>query len=367
MGKVGILTLPIKDNYGGILQAAALYEFLESYGCEVKLIQKAHYYPFWKKSLIGLLEYIPSQNIKGFRSRRINKEKHQKFIDEYLPNKTKVIETREELAQVARFEGFDAVVVGSDQVWRMQYIDKVYYGAYFLDFLEGTNTLRIAYAASFGVDYWQAPLKTQEIRKLLSKFDAISVRESTGISICSELGRDDVAHVLDPTLLVEKKFYETLLSNKLTSQVSDRILCYILDQTSFTDAVQNKVFGKISNAEIKYIFDSKSPYQKHTIPEWLKEFFEASFILTDSFHGMVFAIIFNKPFVVVVNQGRGAARFESLLNRLGLQNRMVHKNASYDVNHLIETPIDYDEVNSRLNTWRQESKNYLKASLNLQK
>src|SRR5690606_39067049 len=152
--KVGLLTLPLKDNYGGILQAVALYSYLERMGCKVTLIQKEVFYPFWKKVLVLALQWLPFQNYKNFRSTRINSKIHKPIIDSIITRKTDVAITRSDLERMAFEYKFDAVVVGSDQVWRPQYTDRIYYGAYFLDFLGEGQTRRISYAASFGLDYW---------------------------------------------------------------------------------------------------------------------------------------------------------------------------------------------------------------------
>lgn len=363
--KIGLLTLPLKDNYGGNLQAIALSSHLEALGHEVTLIQKAFFYPFWKRIVIALLERLPFQNIKKFRSMARNSGFHQSVIDAMIPRKTRRVVTGDDLSSVTREHEFDAVVVGSDQVWRMEYIDKVYFGAYFLDFLEGASVRRVSYAASFGVDSWQSPETVPDIKRWLSGFDAISVREASGLELCSGFGRPDAELVLDPTLLVGREFYQPIIDG-LPNSSRRTLLCYVLDESDSSErALADVVAASADGLEVKRIYNQGDAFQTHTLPEWVKAFAEAEFVLTDSFHGMVFSIMFNKPFLAIANRERGASRFESFLAQLGLQERLLGNEEGRDVNELLKRQINYEAVNARLAQWRAESVDFLQKALSI--
>lgn len=364
MKKVGLLTLPLKDNYGGILQALAIYTYMTRLGCEVTLIQKENFYPIWRRVLILFLEWVPFQNFKKFRSTRVNSKKHRSLIDSIVARKTRRVVSRSDMESMAAEYKFDSVVVGSDQVWRMQYIDKVYYGSYFLDFLGGAQTRRVAYAASFGLDSWSASDKTDEVSRLLARFDAISSRESSGVKLCAGFGRADCEHVLDPTLLIGREFYEKLI-NGLPEKSSDKsLLCYVLDESSFNEVVVSQCLSSLGDDyHEERIYKKGSSKQSFSIPEWVKAYSEADFIVTDSFHGMVFSIIFNKQFVAVSNNGRGASRFESLLDELGIRQRLISGGSEFDVAALVEQKIDYSVVDAQLAEWRKNSDKFLRNAV----
>lgn len=365
MKKVGILTLPLSDNYGGIIQAVALYGYLEEQGFDVVLIRKEIYRPLLKRALISLLELIPLQNFKSIRSRANKKKLHRAFIEKHIKNTTRSVCTTADLKSMALEENFDAIIVGSDQVWRMDCINDGYYATYFLDFLDSPDTKKIAYAASFGKDHWQAPEKAIEAAELLSKFHAISTREINGIDICREtFGREDCKHVLDPTLLVDKEFYSKFQT--LTETISDKktLLTYILDKSEFKTALCESAMISLGDGyRISHLLNQDQPNKTYSIPEWIKAFRDASYVITDSFHGMVFSIIFNKEFTVIINKERGASRFHSLLKLLGLESRIIESQTNADLVKPPTETIDYARVNKTLQNMRISSRDFLIHSI----
>lgn len=365
MKKIGILTLPLSDNYGGIIQAVALYGYLEEKGFDVFLIRKEIYRPLLKRALITLLELIPLQNFKNIRSRAKKTKIHRAFIGKHIKNMTRPVSTTAELKSMALEENFDAIIVGSDQVWRMDCINDGFYATYFLDFLDSPDTKKIAYAASFGKDHWQAPEKAIEAAELLSKFHAISTREVNGIDICREtFGRDDCKHALDPTLLVDKEFYSKLQTPTETISDKKTLLTYILDKSEFKTALcESAVISLGDGYRISHLLNQDQPNKTYSIPEWIKEFRDASYVITDSFHGMVFSIIFNKEFTVVINKERGASRFYSLLQMLGLESRIVESQPCQKYLKLPTEAIDYASVNEALQKMRLSSRAFLTTSL----
>lgn len=359
MKKIGILTLPLHHNYGGILQAITLYEFLESKGFNVVSLRNDFFIssPAWKKLARWFLKHIPFQNVKNIRYLYKKNKFHESFIAERLRVRTPVISDRSCLIRVATEEKFDVIIVGSDQVWRWDYI-RDDYARYFLDFVDSKQVMKISYAASFGKSQWHAPELKCEISRLLAGFHAVSVREIDGVDTCKNFGILNCHHVLDPTLLVGRDFYDSFISKKCVKKNKKTLLSYILDE----EVGKNEFIGKtVGLLDSSYCLESIGLNSTLSVPEWVNSFRQADFIVTDSFHGMVFSIIFNKPFVAVSNQARGGARFVSLLGLLGLSDRLIETSdfSVEKIGNMVASDIDYCLVNERLEILRRESESFL--------
>jgi len=263
-------------------------------------------------------------------------------------------------------EKYDAVVVGSDQTWRPCYSPNI--ENFFLDFIDCDSIKRYAYASSFGVDNWEfTKEQTERCAALAKKFDVISVREKSGIDLCRNHLGVKASHVLDPTLLLQKDAYEALFIDKKLPRRSG-VYTYILDDAQWKARVVETVtrsFGKktYSNQPKCNLSDlsssNLSDYEMPSIEGWLQGFFDADFIVTDSFHGTVFSVIFEKPFISLINAGRGATRFFSLADELGVQDRILEKHDEESIKNLIETPVDFEQVRSRLGALRKTSEDAL--------
>ena len=246
----------------------------------------------------------------------------------------------------------------------------------FLDFSEHLNVKRIAYSASFGVDDWEySGNQTRVCSRLLQKFDSISVREYSGVELCRNyFNINNVICTLDPTLLLDSKDYVNLINHIGTPSKESEgdILVYMLDYTSEKEKMISTLSRKkglksslfisrycnLGTVDIKEINNYISP----SCDVWLNAFLKAKYVVCDSFHGMVFSIIFNKPFIVLKNRNRGLTRFLSLLSRLNLQDRLIEETSENYIN-IIDTPIDWKKVNELITQMRKESINYLKHSL----
>ena len=180
----------------------------------------------------------------------------------------------------------------------------------------------------------------------------------------------DAVHVLDPTMLLSKDDYLKLIESEDRPCSADMLLTYVLDRAPEKNEIINKIGNALhltpyENGPVKYF----SNIVENNVPEcvfpsvsgWLAGFRDAQFVVTDSFHGTVFSIIFNKPFVAILNSERGASRFISLLCILGLENRLISTVGEVSEEHL--RPIDYTEVNKILNEWKLKSINYLTTNL----
>ena len=361
--RIGILTLPLHVNYGGILQAYALQTVLERMGHEVILLDSGRWSSKKRiKNLIYKLKYFVLSLFKGTRVLstdeifEITGCNIHSFIEEYFPNRSKVHNT----SSIKSLE-LDEIIVGSDQVWRYGYSKNIEY--FYLDFAIDWNIKRIAYACSFGIENWAYPAdETSKCSKLLKLFNAVSVREESGQHMCKEFLGKDAKLVLDPTMLLSYKDYERLLKGK-EDRHNNYIFSYILDQ----DLTKNeciKSVEKIINMPVKaYRLVSLSVRDKDKqtvlpgIIDWLSSIRFSSFVVTDSFHGCVFSIIFNKPFVALNNSDRGSSRFDTLLSYFDLKNRQV--SSIEDVSDIIENEINWEDVNLKLDKLKSASLDFL--------
>lgn len=364
--KIAILTLPLHINYGGIIQCYALQTILERLGNEVQVLTRPRYgrsyyiiYPLavckrlLKRFVLGKKVAIlkaPHQIIRQHTDRFI----HQ-YIHQYIQ--------REWTAQIASH--FDVIVVGSDQVWRPLYYQPIEEA--FLSFLGDADIKRVAYAASFGVDHCEY---TEEQRKicssLLKKFKAVSVRESSGVQLCQEYFDTKAVQALDPTLLLSADDYRALIKKGKTQPSKGNLLVYMLDQTKEKEALVDR----IAQAKGLTPFWMNSDIDDETLPlkqrikmpveQWLRSFDDAKFVLTDSFHGCVFSIIFRKQFLAIGNKERGLSRFQSLLTLFSLQDRLILSPDEYKSNL---SSIDYDQVQAQLQFLQAQSLSFLKTNL----
>lgn len=265
---------------------------------------------------------------------------------------------------------YDAIVVGSDQIWRYYYL-KTIGGARigFLDFTGSWNIKRIAYAASFGNDLWEFNKKeTQIAQRAIRRFNAVSVREKSGLELCRKyLHYMRAIQVLDPTMLLSKDDYIHIV-NQSTSiyQPEGNLMDYVLDVTPEKNAYIDtlaKILGMKrfrTNSKCEMSKASLTEIVQPPVEQWLHSFSSASYVVTDSFHACVFSILFHKPFTAIANYERGFSRFHSLLELFGLEERLVTNTS----NPLIANKeIDWSLVDEKLMNMRTFSINYLNNSL----
>lgn len=359
--------MPLHTNYGGILQAYALQTILERMGHEVTVTDIPYRVslPVWKwpysypKRIIR--KYLLGKKDRIFFERYCNRtypvisRYTQAFIDRYI-HRTMVKDL-----SLLKEEDFDAFVVGSDQVWRPLYSPYPIERAY-LDFASRWKVKRIAYAASFGTADWEYTAEqTRRCGELVKKFDAVGVREETGVSLCREHLGVDAVHVLDPTLLLDADDYKRLVERSGVSPSKGNLLCYILDETE----EKWNLVSRLANEKGLVPFRGNSRVEDWTAPleqriqppveQWLRGFMDAELVVTDSFHACVFSILFHKPFVVVGNKERGLARVESLLGMFGLRDALYTGDAAQGV-----VGVDWERVDECLKEWRKRSEHVLR-------
>ena len=375
--RLAIISLPLHVNYGGILQSYALKKELESMGHEVVVIDRKVKMPFpkwWKAPLIYMNRALKS--LKGgsgapevFREYRCMKEypvlsrELKSFVDaEIAPL---MIDSYKDIKK----GDFDGFIVGSDQVWRPRYFGKIEDA--FLEFTRGWDVKRISYAASFGTDSLEFDSETLRIcAGLLDCFDAVSVREDSAVTMCDEwLDCDRAVHVLDPVMLVDVADYHKIADGAKTRRAEGKIMTYILDSSdnkkSIAALVKSWTGKDIEDFSVNP-HDRRIPVDERVVPpleEWLSGFADADFVVTDSFHGCVLAILFHKPFIAMGNGQRGMARMRSLLEMFGLDQRLVHGIDPEDDGEFFLSQPDWIAVDAVLAEHRAAARRFLADAL----
>lgn len=344
---VGVVGWWNNDNYGGCLTYYALNRVLQSMGLSTLMIRHIR----WNNERnLDLNRLIYRFALKYYNI----SNNYEKWDLHYLNNHVK------------------AFISGSDQLFNPALW--LYSGPeYFLSFVNNNRKI-ISYASSFGNGYDPANSHHAEIAYHLRRFDALSVREDYGVDICKDNFGLDVKHVMDPVFLCDPKEFHKLADSAPLEKDKPFMTNYILDPTEAKRDLVLKLARHLgvdyvnlvdaTNAE-KNAADLNLPNTKPNIDveDWLFYYKNADFILTDSFHGTCFAIIFRKPFISIANKKRGAHRFESVLKAVGLLDRMVYDIEDIWKNpHLFE-PIDYDKVAENIASKASDSMEWLKNAI----
>lgn len=379
--KIGILTQPLQSNYGGLLQAYALQKVLRDMGHNVTTINFCRMEDYkvlywlkkkWFAKFRNIVRFLRGKKILknlSIRDIALVRQETDIFIQENI-SVTRLITSPSVLKNLIKNEMFDAYVVGSDQVWRPCYSPYIYH--FYLDFCKGTDAKRIAYAASFGVDTWEYTKEETLVCKKLAKFfDTISVREESGIRLCKEFLNRDAELVLDPTLLLQRDDYLRLVSHLSNITEEENIFYYFLNSNIGKIQLVNSLEQKLSAKAFTTM--QQVPYNKElykkcpssciypSVDKWIDSFNKANYVITDSFHGCVFSIIFNKPFIVLGNKERGQTRFLSLLKQFSLEERLCLDYS--EVPNILQKKINWVEVNNSVENMRIKSLNFLKQSI----
>lgn len=361
--KIGILTQPLHNNYGGLLQNYALQQVLKGMVHEVETVD---WEPVkvgilhgllwrWKETLLSIVlkdRESPRYQLTDKEQKIISKNTHR-FIKRYISVCSSIAKKQEDFHSIDETCQYQAYVVGSDQVWRPSY--NPFQTSMFLDFTSCEDVKRIAYAASFGTSAWEfSPQMTEVCAQLAKRFDLITVREESGVRLCREHLGVEATHVLDPTMLLNREDYEKVVIAENEPNSAGTLFHYILDpseeKTALIEGVakakglQPFTIMPKCQAENRTKWDVKHRIEDCVFPSvtsWLRGFMDAEMVVVDSFHGAVFSIIFNKPFWVIGNNKRGNARFESLLGMFGLEDRMIEPGQKVDW----IAPIDWERVN----------------------
>lgn len=356
--RIGILTFHWAQNYGAVLQCYALKRKLEELGHDVFVIDRL---PRYRGVLRALYHRVSYKHYLSWI-------KFSRFNRVYLMPKTRAYHSSESLFRKFSKEQLDVVVVGSDQLWRWNIMEY----NYFLDFVNKDHTRKIAYAVSFGLSHWKDNgLDIFKIAKLLREFEHISVREQSGITICNQTFGVKAELVMDPTLLFDASFYEKELLWKYPKISNPKLVSCILGKENRSQCLQlsnwawkqNIAYEELywTSWEFLHLEFCKGSFFHIPVGEWLNEIRNAEYIITNSFHCMVFAILFRKQFVVLNNRSGGSDRIRTLLSTLHLENRFIESlDDTFSLWTLLDSPIPYHKVDERLEMHRQHSLAFLR-------
>lgn len=366
--KIGILTFHNAHNYGAALQAYALKKYLIKKGFEVECIN------YINKNIEEGYLFKRKNNIKigGFRTTKkwikrqieisIGKKEYEcrwkkfdSFIYNYLTRKDKFYNKKDE-----SLNKYDIIICGSDQIWNNN-LTNGFDDLYFANIK--TKAKKIAYAASIGKAKFNKE-EEKKFLKLIKNFNYISVRELNLKEYIEKNSQLKVNVVVDPTLLLEKEDYEPIfLKNRIEKEK------YLLQYTMFEDKNIDEIahaIAKENGLNIKEIRYSKNILKKGTgqlldvgVEEFLSYINNAEYVVTNSYHGTIFSLLFNKNFYAVKNKG-GNVRIENLLDLLNLEKRYIEKKEETDN----QSFIDYDNVERKLIELKKESKSFLDRAIN---
>lgn len=372
MHKVGIMTWFQYHNYGTALQITALSEILKQIGCSPTVIKYYTKPTIFETASEPFVEYIIQKCIRRIKSigkSHYSTMERKKKFDEFLSNHllfTDKCDTQSELE--ALNDKFDYFVCGSDQIWAPSCFDP----HYFLDFVSD-NRKKIAYAPSVGLPKIEDRYTKTEMSRLCSSFAHLSTREESGSKIIHDITGREVKTVLDPTLLLSKDEWQNFESRNIKILNSSYLLVYMLGQNKQHWKMIRKIAKKLE-LEIKIIpvyrkdFLRKGCIKSPVGPaEFLSLIHFASFVCTDSFHGMAFSVNYGKQFSVFerfthddpINQN---SRIYNLADKLDLNNRII-KNVTGS--SIMSNQIDYNRVYFKLNSLIEDSQIYLRKGLQI--
>lgn len=364
---VAIQTPHYAPNYGAQLQAFALGRAIKELGYDIEYINRRPSYFYEHSNVID--RFFKSLELKTRMKGFIEFEKL------YLQPQSKLLIHNKDYSTLD-VSKYKAIVVGSDQIWRDDYFYHSFEYSPYLFFFKSGATKKISYAASFGKNTCNPPEeRRQRIEELLKDFNAISLREKSGVDILKETYNADGVWVADPTLLHNKEYYVKTLN--LTESANPIIVTYILGASSAAMQKLNGISKKM-HLPLDHIYKKSNKWWMYKRPfstlakyksvpsvfEWLNKILSAEYVITDSFHGMCFSIIFHKQFIVINNKAGGSERFLSLLSKLGLTDRLLEWTASdKQIMTKLEEQIDYESVDTQKLQFTGHSISFLKDAI----
>lgn len=357
--KIGTLTFHWANNYGAVLQAYALQKYLVSLGHDAVIID---YFPYTysrrtlrsffaqvRRDGCGVFfDYIKSRKIDAFRLKYLRLSPRYNSSQELRANPPEL----------------DTYICGSDQIWNTSFTrggEGHITLSYFLDF-GSPDVKKIAYAPSFGCATYPSDL-VDIVKPRLDDFDAISAREESGLLILKNMGIENACLVTDPTLLLAKSEYENLLQVRATEQ-RGRVFVYTLHRGQ--KIIQEVVRELFATRKWSVRKCGQAGWSALGIEEWIREISEAEAVVTNSFHGVVFAILFEKSFVVVPVEGALGEmndRIFTLLGQLNLQDRILDRPDRETVERLLTTAPSWVDVRKKKDALKEAADVYLRQSL----
>lgn len=364
MKRIGIMTFHGSQNYGGVLQAYALQTFINGNAGHQAVIvdfriQKDTIFNLnkgWKDLILRMIKILHYSSLKRKAQRFV------RFRTEHM-QLTRRYRSREELIKWP--PEFDVYISGSDQVFHPSW---PFVDVFYLDYPTLPGSKKVAYAPSFGLNYIPEEMK-ERIAGLLNRFDFLSAREKGGSDIIRELTGRKAITVLDPVLLVGRDQWR-MIASRVGKLPKKYILCYAL----VGNIPQMKIASQLkimTGLPIVLLTHSLYPPTSADLVirdagprEFLWLFDHANYIVTDSFHGTAFAVLFEKVFFSYIASPQKSERIYSLLNNLDLEKRVISMENRIRREHLT---IDFDALREKLCRTITISTNYLIAALGMEK
>lgn len=350
--KIALLNLPFDNNYGGNLQRYALIKVLQDMGVEVEHINlRTSYSPSlprqlgrWLKRLFKLIrgehvDFLYEKHMRRLQS--INNSYAEEFYAKYIPH-TKEVNSENDIKRMA-WDKYDVVIVGSDQVWRYDMAEySIGVNNFFLSFLTDTNIRRVGYSISLGSYKDKNIGKYKALSYLYKQFYAVSFRELAALEYIGKVGwtPPTPAVTLDPTLLLKDEDYINYFSLNKTDE--KYAFCYILDCSESSNESISEIVSTLQLSQRKCSLNGK---ELLPVLDWVANIMNATAVITDSYHGVVFSILFSKRLFFIGNERRGNDRIFSLFEALhiSLNGRMVeyHSDTQRKIAELRNESLDF--------------------------
>lgn len=348
---VGITGLWYGLNYGSILTYFALHKTLNQMGYDTLMVNKPNF--IWSP-----LYDAPTTIAHKFISKHCTVSGIHKYEDYPLLN-----------------HHCDTFIVGSDVVWNYEICGREGRNYFYLDFADDTKR-KISYASSFGGSY-NAPEADRYLNQhYLQRFDAVSVREENAVSICQEKFGIHAQKVLDPVFLCNRKSFDDCTKEAGNLTEEPFIMTYILGGNELQKRIILHTSEMLGIKKLINIANPNNPERvanalqldmtaQPSVEEWLWYMKHTNFFVGDSFHGLCFALIFRKPFLIAISQNMPSKdRFQTLLSLCGLEERLLFiEQDNSDKDYLYTKEIDFDEIDAKLEPYKQESLKWLKNAL----
>lgn len=362
--KIGILTFHDAHNYGAVLQAYGLKKYLKNIGHDAVVINYHHKnipdgFPKKRKMIKGdsLKEIYAHFNKMrcSHKSHLLRWNKFNKFINELTNNCKYVYDSEEELSNL---KDIDVWICGSDQIWNPD-ITRGLNKGFFLHF--ETKAKKISYATSMGIEKLDEKYE-KDFEKYINNLDHISVREEQLQQYARSFTKKTVEKVVDPTLLVEKEEYNELI---IPIKKQNYLLIYALGPDDRLTTLAKKIAKEkdLVIVELNTLYKKKYEFEQVSDAgpeEFVSLIKNADYIITNSYHGTIFSMIFNKEFYVITRKNRNS-RMETLLKTAGISERLLDDDIQIELNK----KIDYKEVEEKLKEESDKSKKFLEEALKI--
>lgn len=358
--KVGLVTITHGQNYGNRLQNYAIQAYLESNGIEVETIRHQDYIFEPKFRFRQILKKISRF---GYTKRAHRIDTFNKFNKEHIKfSKLFLMKDNNKIATC-----YDVFACGSDQIWNPSFFySEEERDSYFLSF--AGDKPKVSISASFGVDTIEEKEK-ERIRKRLLEMSAISVRETSGVEIVKNLSGRDAELVIDPTMSLTKEQWIEIEKKPKIKELDDFVVIYLLGQYDKEKLIRMKETIEQSGKRVVFLENEYNYYNISTNKEfcidpsefvWL--FHHSSQIITDSFHAIIFALIFNRDFCIVerdLSEGDLSSRIKQLINTF----RLEEKYYDWKTNETINNKYDADFVKVEIERMQSEYHHFIENSL----